>query len=331
MSGTNPLASQKQPQRMKTTSTTTQIRNLSVLLLLVWTSASGLAQTLPDGMVPIPAGTFLMGDELGDGDDPGGYPGGVNRELPVHEVFVSEFFMDQQEVTWEQWDLVYRWAIRHGYSFNRAVSSKGEGHPVASSWYDAALWCNARSEMQKTRPAYYTDAKLRKPYRKGQLEPYVDWNSGLRLPTEAEWERAAKGGVIGKRFPWPDGDAIDHSRANYFSTWCDGIPCYPYDVNPVEGYHPDFDDGTSPAGTFPPNEYELFDMAGNHSEWCFDWSGPYDSAPATDPRGPGTGTYRVVRGGHSGISAWGCRTAFRGNWSPGCICSGFRCVLPAGR
>ena len=320
---------------MKTTPTKTQIRNLSAVLLLAWTGASALAQTPPDGMVLIPGGTFLMGDELGDGGDPGGYPGGVNRELPVHEVYVSDFFMDQHEVTWEKWDLVYRWAIKHGYSFDRGGFSKGEDHPVAASWYDAALWCNARSEMEKKRPAYYTDARLRKPYRRGQLEPYVDWNSGHRLPTEAEWEKAAKGGESGKRFPWPDGDTIDHSRANYFSTWCDGIPCYPYDVNAAEGYHPDFYDGvepsTNPVGIFAPNEYELFDMAGNRTEWCFDWSGPYDSAPASDPRGPATGTYRIVRGGHLGISAWGCRTTFRSNWSPGCICSGFRCVLPVGQ
>lgn len=110
--------------------------------------------------------------------------------------------------------------------------STGEDHPVKVSWYDAVLWCNARSEMENRRPAYYTDANLKRPYRRAQVDPFVDWTTGYRLPSEAEWEKAAKGGVSENRFPWPDVDTIDHSRANYFSVWCDGSPCYPYEVSP---------------------------------------------------------------------------------------------------
>jgi formylglycine-generating enzyme len=162
----------------------------------------------------------------------------------------------------------------------------------------------------------------------------VNWNSGYRLPTEAEWEKAARGGASGHRFPWSDVDTITWSRANYYAQ----SSGYAYDLNPTEGYHPTFATGgspyTGPAGCFAPNGYGLYDMAGNVWEWCWDWYGSYSSGSQTDPRGPpGSGSGPVLRGGCWSNDASGCRAAVRGLGNPtdSDYYSGFRCVLPPGQ
>ncbi len=208
------------------------------------------------------------------------------------------------------------------------------------TWYDAVKWCNARSEQEGWPPAYYTDAGLTAPYWSGEVEPYVKWSSGYRLPTEAEWEKAARGGVSGKRFPW--GNTISWDQANYYSFWRNGASICPYDLAPTEGYDPAFNDGvfpgTNPVGYFAPNGYGLYDMAGNAYQWCWDrYDGTYcSSSPASDPRGPGSGLGRVGRGGGWGDSAFYCRTAGRAAFDPrdsgeGSWDIGFRCALPPGQ
>jgi sulfatase modifying factor 1 len=278
-------------------------------------------------MVLIPAGSFDMGDTFNEGE---------SHELPVHSVFVSAFFMDKYEITKEKWDEVYNWAIANGYSFDKAGSGKAANHPVQTiTWYDCVKWCNARSEKEGKTPCYYTSSSKTTMYKTGQVNISNDWVSwdanGYRLPTEAEWEKAARGGAAGHRFPWTDADTITHSRANYYSD-----SSYSYDVSPTRGFHPDYDTGshpyTSPVGSFAPNGYDLYDMAGNVYEWCWDWhdSGYYGSSPGSDPdpRGPSSGTSRLLRGGSWDYLAYISRCAFRCNLTPdrSIYSIGFRCV-----
>jgi formylglycine-generating enzyme required for sulfatase activity len=274
--------------------------------------------TVPSGMALIPAGSFTMGNCMNSSE-------GYSDELPLHAVYVSAFYMDKYLVTKALWDTVYLWALSRGYSFDYPGSGKAANHPVQTiDWY-------ARSEQEGRVPAYYTDAGLSARYRTGQVAPYVNWGSGYRLPTEAEWEKGARGGLSGHRFPW--GDTIDWSHANYNAS----PGSYAYDINATGGYDPVFNDGvfpyTSPVGYFAPNGYGLYDMAGNVWEWCWDWYGAYSSGSQTDARGPTSGSYRVGRGGSWGINAILCRAAYRSSNDPSYrhFVIGFRSVLSPGQ
>jgi len=292
----------------------------------------------PAGMMLIPAGLFTMGNTHA-GDT---FNDGAPEEVPTHTVTVAAFYMDKYEVTQALWEEVYNWATNHGYSFDHPGSwfagvnySKGQNHPVHSvNWHDTVKWCNARSEMENKLPAYYTNAALSGRYRSGQVAPFVNWNSGYRLPTEAEWEKAARGGASGLRFPW--GDEITFIRANYHSAFTFFEPEV-FELEYRNRFHPAFNDGvvpyTSPVGYFAPNGYGLYDMAGNVSEWCWDWYGNYDSASQTDPRGPAStaDSFRVIRGGTWHNSPVNSRVAARSDsYYPAFNDQylGFRSVLP---
>ena len=299
---------------------------------------------------PIPAGVFTMGDNL-DGES----------DANPTNTYVSAFSLDQKDVTEALWKQVYLWATNRGYQFDSPGSAldlwtKGPNYPVVDvNWYDCVKWCNARSEMEKRTPAYYLTAytngmyaDTNTIYRKGDLDltnACVNWTAGYRLPTEAEWEKAARGGLgetNGLRFPW--GNYISESQANYYSG--DG---FPYDLSDT-GFNPAFDTGgdpyTSPVGSFPTNGYGLYDMAGNVWQWCWDWYGT-SYVGGFDPHGPPAGPtingfYHVIRGGSWYDSAFGCRSANRNYLSPGNTANngyyygyyyfhGFRCALPAGQ
>ncbi|MFH0981740.1 MAG: SUMF1/EgtB/PvdO family nonheme iron enzyme [Planctomycetota bacterium] len=310
---------------------------------------------IPPNMVLVPAGEFQMGDTFSEGNP---------REFPVHAVYVDAFYMDTYEVTNQQYAAGLNWAWAQGglievssgvvyqagsgtsYPYCDTINSSSyspitwngstfgvvsgkENHPMVQvSWYGAVAYANWRSAMQ-TRPLSYN---------------LSTWEcnfsvNGYRLPTEAEWEKAGRGGTPGHRFPWSDHDTIQHTRANYYSSSFDS-----YDTSLTRNSHPLWGVGayvwTSPVGFFTgalqyqadwgwpgtptsyqtangANGYGLYDMAGNVSEWCNDWysSTYYGSSPYDNPHGPTSGTYRVLRGGSWGTSANGCRVANR-NYSP---------------
>ncbi len=276
----------------------------------------------PSGMVLIPAGSFSMGDSLD----------GLPSALPVHTVYVSAFYMDKTQVTKAKWDEVSSWAAANGYDPPAgSASGKAASHPVTTvSWYDCVKWCNARSQKEGLAPCYTVDGAT---YKSGSSAPDCNWGAnGYRLPTEAEWEKAARGGLSGRRFPW--GDTIQHSRANYYSS-----TSFAYDTSPTRGYHPLYVTGgspcTSPADAFAPNGYGLYGMAGNVWEWCWDRHGStyYGSSPGSDPRGPVSGLYRVLRGGGWDCSANYCRAAYRNFYGPSSAIGnmGFRAVLRPGQ
>jgi len=282
----------------------------------------------PPGMALIPAGSFTMGDTFAEFDA---------DERPTHTVHVSGFYMDRYEVTKALWDEVYQWAITNGYSFDEAASAKAVNHPVVTpNWYDCVKWCNARSEKAELPPCYYTDGNQTSVYRYGRLDltnGCVNWSAAYRLPTEAEWEKAARGGASGHRFPWSDVETVSHSQANYLA-W---TPPVSYDLSYPVGYHPMYDTGgfpfTSPVGSFAPNEYGLYDMAGNVAEWCWDWYAIWYSRPEAtqnDARGPNNLlSKRVLRGGSWGGPAFGLRCAIREFLDPisnNHQALGFRCV-----
>jgi formylglycine-generating enzyme len=278
----------------------------------------------PPGMALIPAGTFQMGDTFSEGE---------YYELPVHPVYVSAFYLDKYEVALGLWNTVAAWSATNGYSYDYPGSGKATNHPVLNlDWHGMVKWCNARSQREGRVPSYYTDAGLTQIYTNGQFEPYVNWNAGYRLPTESEWEKAARGGASGHRFPWSEEDTISESQANYYSETNE----YSYDIGPTEGYNPAFEEGdmpyTSPVGPFAPNGYGLYDMAGNAWEWCWDYAGSYPSSFQTDPRGPATdqGSGRVGRGGNWNYYPTDCRNSYRYGNSPTYSASniGFRCALP---
>jgi sulfatase modifying factor 1 len=284
-----------------------------------------LAQTnTTAGMVLIPAGSFLMGNYLfynSATNDPD-----ISNANPTN-VYVSGFYMDTNLVSYSQWQAVYTYATSHGYSFVNAGAGNASNQPVQDvDWFDCVKWSNARSVQAGLIPAYYTDVAYTQVFTNGDTGTMVYLNltnNGYRLPTEAEWEKASRGGLIGLRFPW--GNSISESQAIYF-----GCPtCFSYDFGPDSGsaYGPHY---TSPVGSFAPNGYGLYDMAGNVYEWCWDWHAtPYGQPTTNNPTGPATGSERVLRGGSWADDARSARCADRdASGSPLATVNdiGFRCV-----
>ena len=263
----------------------------------------------PVGMTLIPAGSFLMGNYLfynsatNDPDITDANPTNVN---------VSAFYMDANLVSLSQWQGVYNYATNLGYGFAWAATGKTANSPVETvDWFDCVKWSNTRSQQAGLTAVYYTDAGFTQVFTNGDAGTtvYANWSAdGYRLATEAEWEKAARGGLSGQRFPW--GNSISESQANYH-----GDISYSYDFGP-NGYNAVGSIGgttpaTSPVGSFPANGYGLYDMSGNVFEWCWDWyATPY--AGGTDPRGPvGPLSSRVLCGGSWKDSAGFARCANR--------------------
>jgi formylglycine-generating enzyme required for sulfatase activity len=328
------------------------VANAGSGLTVTATSGSVVGTTIittvsPLVMMLIPAGSFTMGD-ANDGNLSG------KGDMLLHTNYVSAFYIEPREVTYEQWLAVYVWAQTNHYSFDDKFFGKGQKHPVVKvSWYDAIKWCNARSEKEKsegraTAPCYYTNATRTDAaiYRSGKidlLDVAVDWSAnGYRLPTEAEWEKAARGGLSNTRFPWASPTTISHTEANFFGVNVDLRDAF--DKGPV-GYIPQYQTAplpyTSPVGSFATNNYGLFDMAGNVREWCWDWylrtyySDAVSHGLTNNPHGPLTKpviAYRVMRGGSYDQVAASARCADRDSTPPTTTAFsdiGFRCVRTA--
>jgi formylglycine-generating enzyme required for sulfatase activity len=283
-----------------------------------------------EDLVYLPPGQYDRGDSYGTG-----YP----DERPVHRVAVRGFFLGRAEVTRNLWKEVQSWAVAQGYEFEDPYDSHPEkpgDHPICNvSWYDAVKWANARSEKEGYPPVYYTDATQTRVYRRGRIElpeAAVQWRAtGYRLPTEAEWEWAARGGLEHQQYPWPSPGEVftvhlDGRKANY---WLSEDP-----------FESDARCATSPVAYFQPrqnpeasdmaNGFGLYDLAGNVAEWCWDW---YDDhwyerpgATAQDNRGPTDGYGRVLRGGSWISSPKYCRVSARYMSAPDyrCHCYGLR-------
>jgi formylglycine-generating enzyme required for sulfatase activity len=279
-------------------------------------------------MVLIPAGSFVMGATTNAGHE------NIPEAEPQHTVYISAIYMDKYEVSGELWREVATWANTNGYNFY--IDSLSTNQPITQvAWFQAIGWCNARSVRDGFTPCYTnTDGTL---FTYDQNEDFsfnggCNWDAdGYRLPTEAEWEKAARGGVAGRRFPWADANTIQHARANYYAQPFSTNTYYvPYDTSSSPNEHPSYLD-TSPVGSFMPNGYGLYDMAGNAREWCWDiyTADYYENSPGMDPRGPtGDPSCRVRRGGYNVGPAFYARCADRSD-----NCSnladdgtGFRCV-----
>ena len=257
-----------------------------------------------DGMVLayIPAGSFLLGESAERGlaeclllytsstCDRGWFA----NEEPVHRVRLDAFYLDAYEVTNAQ--------------YAQCVAAGGCVPPWESSSY--------------TRPDYYGAAAYANypviNVNWIQAASYCAW-AGRRLPTEAEWEAAARGGLEGSLYPW--GDVFDGTLANFCDLNCS-----------FTWSNPDYDDGyfdTAPLASYPANGYGVFDLAGNVGEWVADWEGAYPADEVANPTGAAEGEARVTRGGSWNYYGSYLRVAVRNPLSPEAWNSnlGFRCAL----
>jgi sulfatase modifying factor 1 len=251
----------------------------------------------PEGLALIPGGTFLLGN-------PDEEMGRILQE-PLREVTLDSFWLQQTPVTHAQWTEIRDWALRNGYP-DLPPGAKGSHNddrnrpldPVTKvSWYDAAKWLNAWSEREGLRPVYRLDGKI---FRAGEGNIQMDPESnGYRLPTEAEWERAAREGL-----------SLDHALS---PTWEDDLQKHAwFAVNSDTGRGPQ----SHPVATRAPNPLGLYDMLGNVDEWCWDWHGPAYPETRTNPTGLAAGSTRVTRGGNWNTAAPFCRPAYRSGASP---------------
>jgi formylglycine-generating enzyme required for sulfatase activity len=281
-----------------------------------------------DGMIRLPGGTFLMGTE-----DREGFPS--DGEGPVREITVSPFWIDATAVTNERFAAFIdatgyvTEAERYGWSFVFA-GLLPDDFPDTRGVAAAPWWreVHGASWRAPEGPQSNIDARGQHPV------VHVSWNdaqaycawAGVRLPTEAEWEYAARGGLERKRFPW--GDDLTPDGAHMCNIWQGTFPS----KNTLE----DRFYGTAPVRSFPANEFGLYETSGNAWEWCADWFSPsfHVDGLRQNPAGPPAGAEKVIRGGSYLCHASYCnryRVAARSSNTPDSTTGhmGFRCARDA--
>lgn len=231
-----------------------------------------------DGLIFVEGGQFQMGS-----------PEGETHEKPVHTVKLSSFYISPFEVTQGLWHAVMKGTISNQRALMKPAGrlrGKGRTHPMYFvSWYEAIEFCNKLSKMNKLDPCY-----------SGSGEDIIcDFEAnGYRLPTEAEWEYAARGGQQSKGYTYAGSNSLD------LVAWYNGNSSLK----------------SQQAGLKAPNELGLYDLSGNVYEWCWDRFSKYSSEAQIDPVGSGTMEYRVFRGGSWSHGAEYSRNSFRIAYPP---------------
>ena len=257
-------------------------------------------------MVLIKGGVFAMGATDGMPD-----------EEPIHQITVPQFWMDSHEVTVSEFS-----------KFVAATNYITEAEKFAwSGVFDMKTgeWLKTKGASWRHPDGPKSEPNAEEPVCQiswNDATAYAKW-AGKRLPTEAQWEFAARGGLVGKRYVW--GDEL-RPGGKPVANWWQGH--FPARDSGEDGYV-----GRAPVGKFPANDYGLYDMAGNVWEWCADWFDDeyYGHSPNTNPAGPDVGRERVLRGGSWMCSENYCtnyRPAARSHATPDSALNnlGFRCV-----
>ncbi len=233
-----------------------------------------------DGFALIRGGAFQMGSPASEPER--------SPDETRHSVTVGDFYMAEAEVSQDSWQAVM--------GTNPSVT-KGGSLPVTNiTWYDAVRYCNRLSEDEGLEPCYRISGTT------------VAWNraaNGYRLPTEAEWEYAAR---AGSATPFHFGDYVHNSDANCYNAYGYNNDASGNWVNGSDAYLRK----TVAVGQYPANAYGLYNMHGNAAEWVWDWYGAYGTGEAADPTGPENGSAKIVRGGGWNDHPKHIRSAYRG-------------------